>query len=84
MLNANEMLLNRKNETKLKQDGEKIVLFTDNLQGFKEEPTIRQAGKIKEKKKKKLHRKCTSFNWLGKKVRNIVKKLNETAKNVVC
>lgn len=53
MLNANEMLLNRKNETKLKQDGEKIVLFTDNLQGFKEEPTIRQAGKIKEKKKKK-------------------------------
>lgn len=52
MLNANEMLLNRKNETKLKQDGEKIVLFTDNLQGFKEEPTIRQAGKIKEKKKK--------------------------------
>lgn len=50
-----------------------------------EKPTIRQADKRKEKKrKKKLHRKHTGFNWLGKKVRNIVKKLNETAKNVVC
>lgn len=63
MLNANEMLLNRKNETKLKQDGEKIVLFTDNLQGFKEEPTIRQAGKIKEKKKNFIENAPVLIGW---------------------
>lgn len=35
-----------------------------------EEPIIKQADKRKEKKKK-LHRKHTSFNWLGKKLSEI-------------
>lgn len=36
-----------------------------------EEPIIRQADKRKAKKRIKLHRKHTSFNWLGKKTPEI-------------
>lgn len=79
------MLLNRESEAKLKKDGEKMGLFKDNIQRFNRRIYC-QTSRQKKRQKKKLHRRHTSFNWLGKKIRNIVKniKSNETAKNVEC
>lgn len=72
---------------KINKDGEKTVLVKDNLQGFNRRTYYQTSRQKKSKKRIKLHRKHTSFNWLGEKKpqkysQNI--KLNETAKNVEC
>lgn len=48
-----QMKLKRKSETMLKEDGEKMVLFKDSLQGFNRKKTYYLTSRQKKREKKK-------------------------------
>lgn len=82
------MKLKRKSETMLKEDGEKMVLFKDSLQGLNRKNLLSNKQTKEKRKKEKINFKKTTpilTDWEKKPQKysqNI--KFNETAKNVEC